>query len=72
MLKLHAVIIDKDIPLAKAKKTASSIIKKETGFYRKTEDSIRFRNIPKTKFKEDSFKSKKINESVTLVFGKLK
>lgn len=69
--KLHAVIISKDIPFKTAQKKAKEIIKDNNKtFYRKTQDSYRFRNIPKTKFSE--FRSKSINKDITLVFGKLK
>jgi hypothetical protein len=71
-LVLHAVIIDKKVGLEKAKKIASDIIKnpKKT-YYREDSQSYRFRNEAKTKFKQDSFKSKVINKDVTLVFGHL-
>lgn len=71
--ELHAVIINKSVPLDKAKKLASDIIKNDTRkFYRETTDSWRFRNIPKTKFKDSSFRSKIINKDITLIFGELK
>ena len=69
--QLHAVIIDKKIPLDKARKISQDIIKdKNKTFYRETKDSWRFRNIPKTKFKK--FRTKVINEDVSLIFGDLK
>ena len=71
--ELHAVIINKEIPLEKAKKLASDIIKNDTRkFYRETTESWRFRNIPKTKFIDSSFRSKVINDNITLIFGKLR
>jgi hypothetical protein len=71
--ELHAVIIDKSVPLEKAKQIAQDIIKdKSKTFYRVTENSYRFRAIPKTKFKQDSFRSKTTNDKITLVFGELK
>lgn len=71
--KLHAVIIDKSIPLVKAKKIAQDIIKdKNKTFMRETSDSYRFRNIAKTKFDPKTFRSKVLNPNTTLVFGKLK
>tara|TARA_R110000868_G_C10567992_1_gene737510 strand:- start:67 stop:288 length:222 start_codon:yes stop_codon:yes gene_type:complete len=69
VLELHAVIIKKEVGLEKAKKMAEDIIKREKPFMRETEDSYRFRNIAKTKFKSDTFKTKKINDKVSLVFG---
>jgi len=68
--ELHAVIISKNIPLEEAKKISQEIIKnKNRTFYRETENSYRFRNIPKTKFNKKSYRSKKINENITLIFG---
>jgi len=68
--ELHAVIVSKDVPLKSAKKMAADIIKKDSRkFYRSTEESYRFRNIPKTKFNPKTFRSKIVNENVTLVFG---
>ena len=72
-MELHAVIINKDLKLTKAKKIAKDIINNDKRkFYRETTDSYRFRNIPKQKFVQTSFRSKPINKNVTLVFGKLK
>lgn len=70
--KLHAVIIDKKVPVKKSERIAEDIIHKKNPFHRITEDSIRYRNIPKEKFIKSSFRSKPINKNVTLVFGKLK
>lgn len=72
-MDLHAVVIKKPIKLEKAKKLAKDIIKdKNKHFYRETASSYRFRNIPKTKFIESSYKSKEITPEITLVFGKMK
>jgi hypothetical protein len=68
---LHAVIIDKSVPLKEARHIAANIIKTPTRhFMRETSGSFRFRNIPKTKFK--SFFTKVVNPNVSLVFGHLK
>ena len=72
MYKLHAIIVDKSIPLPKAKKIGKEIMNKPTGFIRETSTSHRIRAIPKEKFVKSSFRSKPINKDVTLVFGKLK
>ena len=69
---LHAVLVDKSIPFEEAFKQAQEIIKKKKFFYRESKNQYRFRNIPKQKFEPRSFKSKKVNENLTLVFGKLK
>ncbi len=72
-LVLHAVLINKDVGLEKAKKMAQDIIKdKKKSYYRETENTFRFKNIPKTKFESSTFKSKKINKDITLIFGELK
>jgi len=70
-MELHAIVIRKPITLEKAKQIASEYIdSKKKSFYRETDKSFRFRNIPKQKFK--SFKSKKINKETTLIYGELK
>ena len=63
---LHAIIIKKDIPLKDAIEIASKFTHNK--FYRITNDSYRFRNIPKTKFNE--FRTKIINNNISLVYGK--
>ena len=45
---------------------------KNKKFYRETNTSYRFRNIPKTKFIKGTYKTKKINNNVSIVFGQLK
>jgi hypothetical protein len=70
---LHAVIFKKPYDLDKAKQEASRIIKsKNKHFFRETDSSYRFRAIPKTKFEKKSFRTKKINKDISLIFGKLK
>ena len=68
---LHAVLIKKSVPLEKAKEHAQEIMKNKKQFYRETKNQYRFRNIAKTKFIKKTFKSKKINPDITLVFGQL-
>jgi hypothetical protein len=68
-MELHAVIVKKPITLKDAKKKASNFTDKS--YYRETDTSYRFRNIPKTKFERNSFRSKPIGEDLTLVYGKL-
>ena len=69
---LHNVIIKKPILLEEAKRIAKDIIKDDKKkFYRETEKTYRFRNIPKTKFIKKSFRTKKINDNISLTFGKL-
>lgn len=70
--ELQVVIVKKEIGLEKAKKIAHDIIKRDDIMMRETKDSYRFRNIAKTKFKADTFKTKKVNENISLVFGERK
>jgi hypothetical protein len=71
--ELHAVIIKKNITQDEARKIAQNIIKdKNKHFMRETKLSYRFRNISKQKFKPKSFRTKKINKNVSLIFGELK
>lgn len=71
-LYLQAVIIKKPVEFGKALKKAKEIMKRENDvFFRETEDSYRFRNLPKTRFDPKSFRSKKIDETTTLLFGHL-
>ena len=71
--KLHAVIIKSSVPFEEAQKMAQDIIKdKKKTFYRLTTKSYRFRALPKTKFNKSSFRTKKINKDISLVFGELK
>ena len=67
--ELQVVIVKKGVGLEKARKIARDIIKTENPYMRETGDSYRFRNIAKTKFKGDSFKTKKVNDDISLVFG---
>jgi len=70
-MDLHSVIIRKPISIEKAREIASKYIdSKKKSFYRETNSSYRFRNKPKTLFK--TFKSKKINDRVTLIYGEPK
>ena len=70
--ELQVAIIKKEVGLEKARKIAEEIIKKQNPFMRETEDSYRFRNLPKTKFVQSSFRTKKVNDRVSLVFGERK
>lgn len=69
-MDLHAVIVKKPMTITEAKRAKKPFTEKD--YYRETGTSYRFRNIPKTKFERNSFRSKPINEDITLVYGKLK
>ncbi len=73
-LHLQTVIIKKspEMTLEKARKMSQRIIQNRSRkFYREKEETYHFRNIPKTEFVPGSFVSKKVNDTITLVFGRL-
>jgi hypothetical protein len=70
--EIQVAIIKKEVGLEKARKIAEEIIKKDNPLMRETEDSYRFRNLPATKFVPSSFRTKKVNDRVSLVFGERK
>ena len=69
--ELHAVIISRNIPLEEAKQIAADFIPPSRHYYRTTLNSYRFRNIPKTKFDKGTFRSKKLNDNITLIYGNI-
>ncbi|NCX94375.1 MAG: hypothetical protein EBX40_06845, partial [Gammaproteobacteria bacterium] len=72
MYAIQGIIIKKSVPLDEAVKKAKDISKKKKILMRELKNTYHFRNIPKTKFEPKSYRSKKINKDITLVFGKLK
>ena len=69
---IHAVIVKKPIDLHKAKQISQDIIQnKNRTFYRETDKSYRFRNIPKTKFIKKSYRTQKVNDYISIIYGKL-
>lgn len=72
-LTIHRVNVNKNVPFEQALKHAQNILKTKRKFKQKeVGNNWHFRAIPKTKFKPRSWKSKKINDDITLVFGQLK
>jgi hypothetical protein len=70
---LHAIIFKKPISMEVVDEYSRSILKKKRlPFMRETEGSYRVRNIPKTKFLKNSFRTKVIDDNISLVFGELK
>lgn len=69
---IQSVIVKKPTSLAEAKAKATHIVKKRKMLHREKATAFHFRNIPRTKFVKGTFRSKKINPSITLVFGELK
>ena len=70
-MELQAVIVKKPIPFEEAHLMSKEYIDDSKNYYRETKTSYRFRNIPKSRFDRDSFRTKKINNQVTLVLGKV-
>jgi hypothetical protein len=70
---LHAIVMHKPVISSKeeALTLARHMFPNESikGFVRETEGSYRVRVVPKTKFDHTTFRSKKINKFITLVFG---
>jgi len=69
---IHSVVLKKvAYNLPEAKKTSQKIIKdKRKVAFKDDPKSYSFQNIPKQKF--SNFRTKKVNENVNIVFGKLK
>ena len=68
---LHKVYIKKPISYEEAYKKAQEFIKNTSKtFVKEYENKFNFRNIPKQKFSE--FRGKKINDDITVFYGKLK
>jgi len=70
-LTLHAVVVKKPKTLEEAQEIAKHFIKNKK-FHRETHQSYRFRNFPKGDFIPGSFKTKKLNQHTSLIFGKHK
>ena len=66
---LHAVIVKKPIELNKAKQKAKHFITDKPLKFRQTNTSYRFENYPKGEFQPGTYKTKKINDNVSLIFG---
>ena len=72
-LTLHAVVYSKDrYSLAQAKESVKQFIPKTRTFYRETDKTYRFRNVPKQRFVPKSFRTKKVSDGLSLVFGVLR
>ena len=68
---LHALVVKKPVEMKEAQHIANNFIKGvNKHFVRETKGSYRFRNIPKQKF--NKFKTKKINDKVSAIYGELK
>ena len=72
-LTLHSIKINKTVPLDKQLEHVKIISKSsKKRLMKEMQHVIAYRIVPKTKFEKDSFRTKKINNEVMIVFGKLK
>ena len=75
-LVLHAIVFHKEVYKTKeqALQKANELFPNESKktFVRETDNSFRFRVIPKTQFIKTEYVSKPINNDITLSLGKLK
>ncbi len=80
MLTIQSVVINKKIPLEKAEQIVLTLNKKPLYLNKKvteykagqTINYWRFRQMPTSKFNEDSFRTKKINDNTFFILGELK
>jgi hypothetical protein len=68
---LHAVIV-KRCSLRLSRRYAYQFMKKQVGLTILLDDGYAFRHIAKGKFEPDSFRSKRVNSNIILIFGYLK
>jgi hypothetical protein len=70
---LHAVIVKKPVNKNRLNEIREHFINsREKSFMRETGQSFRIRNHSKQKFISKTFRTKKVNPNVSLIFGKLK
>jgi hypothetical protein len=71
-MEIQTILVWKKLGINKAREIASDIMKRQAPLVRSTAGYYRFRNIPKQRFLQNSFRTHHINENVMLVLGKLK
>jgi hypothetical protein len=72
MFELHAVLINNKYPIEEAREMAKKFIKnKRRKFYRETKNTYRFKNLDKKYFVKGSFRTKKINDDISLIYSEL-
>ena len=69
--ELHVVKISNEIPIEEAIRLSRDFIKGPKHFYKESKNWYKFRNIPKTKFVKSSYRTKRVNKDIQLVYGKL-
>jgi hypothetical protein len=71
--QIHSVKVNKKVPFEEALKHFHNITKNnKKSYYKEMKNHYNFRNIPKTKFEAKSYRTKKINPQISIIFGKLK
>jgi hypothetical protein len=72
-LTIHSIKIKKQIPIEEQLEHVRNITKSNKNrMMKEMKNHNNYRIIPKTKFNKGSFRAKKINKDITLVFGTLK
>lgn len=72
-LHIHSIKIKKEIPIEKQLEHVRNITKSNKNrMVKEMKNHNNYRIIPKTKFNKDSFRTKKINPDINIVFGTLK
>jgi hypothetical protein len=69
---LHAVVVRKPATTEQLNDIRKKYMSDNKRFTRETQTSYRLRNIAKTRFKTDTFRTQKLNAHVSLVFGQLR
>lgn len=69
---VHSVIIKRTVPLKEARKHAEHILKRKGVMVIKDPTTFRFENVPTHKFVPSTLRTKKINDVISLLVGKLK
>jgi len=67
---IHSVVFHKPYNLNNASQEAKNIIKHNDYKMRETKQSYRF-SVPKQYFYKDSYRTKKINPNISIIFGEL-
>ena len=69
---IHAVKVSKSVGLVEANKIAADILKKDKPFMKEMKNVYSFRNISKQKFIPSTYRTRKLNKNVKIIFGELK
>ena len=72
-LHIHSIKINKQVPVEQQLEHVKNITKSNKNrMMKEMKNHNNYRIIPKTKFNKDSFRTKKINPQISIVFGTLK